>query len=123
MLRYQLGDPTATVTWLSNVTRLQIENMFAITVFEDGGKRHSIWLEAIRNGQFSVCGEVDLDDYLPRGNDSWKAAALGTSHDMRVYHYKTNFMSSHWKHFHDAIQAHRFNVVYNILPKYSICAA
>ncbi len=123
MRRYQLGNPTAVVTGLTAATRSQIENMFATTVFEDGDKRHQIWLEAIRKGQFTVCGKVDIDDYLPRGNDSWKAAALGTSHDMRIYPYKPDFLSSNWKHFHDAIQAHRFNVVYNILPKYGICAA
>lgn len=123
MKRYILGNADAVVSGLSDVTREQIKKMFANTIHEDGDKRHQKWLDAIRNGEFTVCGQVDIDDYLPRGNDSWKAAALGTSHDMRVYPYKADFMNSHWKHFHDAIQAHRFNVVYNILPKYGICAA
>ncbi len=123
MRRYLLGDPNAKVTGLSAATRLQIENMFATTVLEEGDKRHQKWLEAIRNGVFTVCGHADIDNYFARGKDSWKADALGTSFDLPVYPYKNNFLSSHWKHFHDAIQAHRFNVVYNILPRYGICAA
>lgn len=123
MRRYLLGDPHAAVTGLSADTRDQIKNMLLGTVYEDGEKRHRKWIEAIRNGKFTVCGKADIDDYFPRGNDSWKADALGTSFDMPVYPYKKNFINSQWKHFHDAIQAHRFNVVYNILPKYGICAA
>lgn len=123
MRRYQLGNPDAPVNGLSATTRQQILDMFNGTLFEDGEERHKAWLKAIRKGQFTICGKVDIDDYFPRGNDSWKAAALGTSFDMRLYPYKNEFLTSHWKHFHDAIQAHRFNVVYNILPKYGICAA
>lgn len=123
MRRYILGDPVAPVTGLTQDTRQQIENMFTSLTIEDGGKRHMKWLDAIRNGEFTACGEVDIDDYFARGNDSWKADALGTSFDLPVYPYKENFLKSPWKLFHDAIQAHRFNVVYNILPKYGICAA
>lgn len=67
--------------------------------------------------------DADINDYLPRGEDSWKAAAPGTSDELPVYAYRGNFLGSHWKDFHDAVQAYRFNVVYNILPKYGICAA
>ncbi len=123
MRRYQLGDPDAIVQGLSVATREQIKSMFATTVFEDGDKRHQVWLKAIRNGKFTACGQVDINNYFARGNDSWKADALGSSFDLPVYTYKEDFLNSHWKHFHDAVQAHRFNVVYNILPKYGICAA
>lgn len=123
MRRFQIGDPDAVVNGLSEVTREKIKTMFATTLDKDGDQRHRVWLDAIRKGEFSVCGKIDIDDYLPRGNDSWKADALGTSDDLPSYPYRGNFLGSHWKHFHDAIQAHRFNVVYNILPKYGICAA
>ena len=123
MRRFILSDPNAEVAGLGGQTREQIRNMFTATVFEDGDKRHRIWLDAVSKGVFTVCGKVDIDDYFSRGNDSWKAAALGTSFDMPIYPYKDEFLNSHWKHFHDAIQAHRFNVVYNILPSYGICAA
>ncbi len=123
MRRYQLGDPDASVQGLSDATREQIKNLFATTLFEEGEKRHQVWLAAIRSGDFTVCGQADINDYFSRGNDSWKADALGTSFDVPVYTYKDDFLNSHWKLFHDAVQAHRFNVVYNILPKYGICAA
>ncbi len=123
MKRYIAGDPNAEVTGLNPATCQQIENMFITTLLEDGQERHQKWLEAIRNGVFTVCGKVDIDDYFARGKDSWKADALGTSHDIPVHKYQKHFLESSWKYFHDAIHAHRFNVVYNILPKYGICAA
>lgn len=123
MKRYIAKDPDAMVTGLSPTTRQQIEKMFIDTTFEDGEERHQKWLEAIRKGKFTVCGEQNIDDYFARGKDSWKADALGTSHDLPVHKYQKHFLESSWKNFHDAIHAHRFNVIYNILPKYGICAA
>lgn len=32
------------------------------------------------------------------------------------------FLSSHWKLFHDALQAHRFFVLHELLPKYGLLA-
>jgi hypothetical protein len=32
-------------------------------------------------------------------------------------------MHSDWKRFHDALQVHRLQVLHEILPRYSICAA
>ncbi len=123
MRRYLKGNPNAKVKGLGSDTRKQIERMFLTTIFEDGDQRHQSWLAAIRNGEFTACGKVDINDYFARGNDSWKADALGTSFDLPVHQYKAHFLKSQWKLFHDALQAHRFNVVYNILPKYGICAA
>ncbi len=123
MRRYISGNPEANALGLSDATRQQIKNMFITTTDKIGEERHKKWLEAIRNGEFTVCGKVDIDDYFARGNDSWKADALGISGDLPIYHYKKDFLTKPWKLFHDAIQAHRFNVVYNILPKYGICAA
>ncbi len=123
MRRYIKGNPNAKVKGLSADTRQQIATMFATTTLDDGDERHQKWLAAIRNGAFTVCGKTDINDYFARGRDSWKTDALGTSFDLPVQKYKDNFLTSHWKHFHDAIQAHRFNLVYNILPKYGICAA
>jgi hypothetical protein len=123
MKRYIAGDPVAVVTGLSDITRQQIGNMFIGTTLEDGEERHQKWLAAIRNGYFTVCGKVDINDYFARGSDSWKADALGSSFDLPVTPYPKDFLTKPWKLFHDAIQAHRFNVVYNILPKYGICAA
>ncbi|MFA7240612.1 MAG: DUF6765 family protein [Sulfuricellaceae bacterium] len=123
MKRYIAKDPNATVTALGKDTRAQIESLFSSTLLKDGEQRHQKWLEAIRQGVFTVCGKVDIDNYFARGGDSWKADALGSSFDLPVYKYQEGFLEKPWKLFHDAIQAHRFNVVHNILPKYGICAA
>ncbi len=123
MRRYRLKDPVASVKGLTDATRLQLQNMFSNLQLESGDERHQKWLKAISIGAFTVCGPVDINDYFARGNDSWKAAALGSSFDLPVFPYRDNFLKSDWKLFHDAIQAHRFNVVYNILPRYGICAA
>ncbi|MDD5057195.1 MAG: hypothetical protein PHQ60_04930 [Sideroxydans sp.] len=88
---------------------------------------HYVWMSfhfLPGNGGFAA-GENpagSFDAILAKGC-SYGWHRLGTSHDLPVHCYKPNFLGSHWKHFHDAIQAHRFNVVYNILPKYGICAA
>ena len=57
----------------------------------------------------------------------WKEKALGTEKTVdskgEVFPYKPEFLKSGWKLFHDAIQAHRFAVIHDILPRYGICAA
>ncbi len=123
MRRYLLKNPHADVTGLSNETRKQIKQMFSQTLFERGEDRHQTWLAAIRTGFFTQFSSLSIKDYATRGAQSWKYAALGSSEDQAEYHYQTTFLTSNWKLFHDALQAHRFNVIYNILPKYGICAA
>jgi hypothetical protein len=90
-----------------------------------GDVRHGQWREALASGAFSF-GPVDLD-YAAKGPGSWKEAALGTlkSKDtgLETYAYSSAFLNSHWKLFHDAIQAHRNDVVHDVLPRYGICAA
>jgi hypothetical protein len=90
----------------------------------DGEVRHRGWLEKIRGGYFSF-GAEQLD-YIPKGDGSWKYAALGTlkakdSGDER-YPFNSRFLLSDWKQFHDAVQAHRLAVLHEILPRYGICA-
>lgn len=102
-----------------------VEELFRELNDPDGSWRHSRWLKAIGDGRFSF-GAVDLD-YVHKGAGSWKHTALGTEkyHDSGAerYPYSPAFLTSDWKLFHDAIQAHRFDVVYEILPRYGICAA
>jgi hypothetical protein len=126
MRRYRLGDPNADVPGLTPATRQQIADKFTSITLEDGEERHKQWLEALRKGEFTVCGKIDIDDYFSRGEDSWKADALGSSEDMPELYkhpYRNGFLRRPWTLFHEALQAHRFNVLYNILPKYDICAA
>lgn len=90
-----------------------------------GETRHAQWCEAIRAGLFSF-GPADIH-YAAKGEKSWKAAALGTNKEkdkpFETYRYSADFLHSHWKLFHDAAQAHRSDVVHDLLPRYGICAA
>lgn len=121
MQRYRLGDADAVVTGIKQADMSAIRDLFTKTRIKEGKKRHEVWLKAIAAGTFSF-GKVKLG-YEARGQNSWKARALGTSHDMRVHTYKDDFIESDWKLFHDAVQAHRLTVLHDILPRYDICAA
>ncbi len=122
MQRFILGDPDASVAGLDVDTKGKLHEMFVGVTNEEGEDRHAEWLQAIRGGAFSF-GAAAIADYMPRGRESWKAQALGSSHDLPVHRYQPAFLQSDWKMFHDAIQAHRFHVVHDILPRYGICAA
>lgn len=121
MQRFILGDPVAKVKELPAADRNQIRALFNGLKIKSGKERHKHWLKAIRQGQFSFGAENVT--YAPRGKNSWKARALGVSHDRRVHTYKPRFLTSNWKLFHDAVMAHRFFVIHELLPKYGICAA
>ncbi len=123
MRRYRLGNPDAKVTGLTTKTKAQIKKLFLEIKIKSGDERHQHWLKAIRGGAFETFGPARISSYFPRGSKSWKHAALGTSHDLPVHRYQPEFLKSNWKLFHDAIQAHRFHVVHDILPRYGICAA
>ena len=91
----------------------------------DGDERHSKWLKLIAKGTFSF-GAAKLQ-YKPKGVGSWKFQAINQKSSCdtgrEIFIYKDKFLSSNWKMFHDALQAHRFDVVHDILPKYGISAA
>lgn len=121
MQRFISGNPNAASTDLPVADRDRIWSLFDTLRIESGAERHKHWLRAIRQGQFSFGPETV--PYAPRGKHSWKAKALGVSHDLRVHTYKPRFLSSNWKLFHDAVMAHRFFVIHELLPRYGICAA
>ena len=121
MQRFIAGDADAVVPGLGDADKAAIRDLFQTLNEDDGEKRHQGWLQAIAAGTFSF-GKEDLF-YAPRGRSSWKHQALGTSHDLAVHTYKDDFLQSNWKLFHDAIQAHRFYLVHDLLPKHGICAA
>ena len=87
--------------------------------------RHEQWRAAIAKGVFSF-GSADIQ-YVAKGIGSWKEAALGNvkkqDTGFETYNYSPEFLESNWKRFHDALQAHRSDVVHDILPRYKICAA
>ena len=125
MRRYRLGDPDADVEGLSAQARKKVGSMLRTTKSDSGEERHARWLREIAAGRFGFDG-VDLS-YVAKGRGSWKHRAIGTkeSTDRRdeVFPYKSAFLVSDWKKFHDALQAHRFDVLHDILPRYGICAA
>lgn len=104
---------------------LKIEENFKTFREQSGDARHKRWLESIANGDFSF-GPQQLK-YISKGVGSWKYQALGqendTDADSDIFEFKNDFLNSDWKLFHDALQAHRFDVIHDILPKYGICVA
>lgn len=103
--------------------REQIRQNFLTFKTDDEEERHKKWLESIANGDFSF-GPVELE-YIAKGIGSWKYDAIGQEKDKDEeedeFEYNTNFLSSHWRNFHVALKAHRFDVMNDILPKYGIC--
>lgn len=100
-----------------------MDNFLAYDI-DDGEERHDRWLADIREGKF---GFKDNLEYVAKGRNSWKDRALDTKKEVETGHeqfiYQPYFLRSDWKHFHDALQAHRFDVLHDILPRYNICAA
>jgi hypothetical protein len=92
---------------------------------KNGHARHHKWLDAISQGKFSF-GDANVD-YIPKGQGSWKYQALRTEKavdkDNEIFHYHPSFLVSNWKLFHDALQAHQFYIIHDLLPKYGICVA
>lgn len=92
---------------------------------DSGEDRRKKWIEEIHKGSFSF-GPIDID-YTAKGKGSWKHKSIGqlaaSDTGREVFAYRKTFLSSNWKLFHDALQAHRFDVLHDVLPRYGICAA
>lgn len=125
MQRYLAGDAEAEVSGLTPEDAKQIANLLEILT-GDQEERTRAWGEALANGMFS-CGAEALPAYIAKGAGSWKHLALGTEaeHDRgnEVFPYRPEFLRSDWKLFHDGLQAHRFDILHDVLPPYGICAA
>ncbi len=125
MQRYRLGDPTGHVAPLLEVDRQMMANLFEQTTDHSRHTRHRTWLAAIAAGKFSF-GPATIG-YIPKGKGSWKHLALGaeTAIDRanEQFTYQHSFLMSDWKLFHDALQAHHFHVIHELLPRYDICVA
>lgn len=91
---------------------------------ENGDHRHAQWLAAFKAG---VYGFTDCPSYVAKGVGSWKHQALGTTEAVDVvsatYPYQASFLSSDWKHFHDALQIHRLHILNELLPRFGLTAA
>lgn len=128
MRAWRAGDTTLTTSnhaGLAPVDAQLVNRLFQEFDEAEGEQRHQRWLEALERGDFSF-GPATLR-YIGKGEGSWKHAALGNTKfrdsGLERYSYSPEFLSSDWKQFHDALQAHRNAVVHDILPKYGICAA
>jgi hypothetical protein len=123
---FQAGNPDANVPGLTVAQRDKLGRLFADIQAETGGERHARWLDLIAHGKFDF-PPVKVT-YKDKGSGSWKHQALGTTRkkDLKkgeVFPYAPSFLTSDWKLFHDALQAHRFTIIHVILPQYGICAA
>lgn len=95
---------------------------------EDGDARHEGWMGLLGKGRFSFGAlsptELGELNYIPKGRGSWKYDALGTEaaqdDPSETYEWTPAFESSHWKHFHDALKAHRSEVLDRILPVFQL---
>lgn len=102
-----------------------IHDLFSTLTDDDAASRHREWLKRIHEGTFSF-GPVPPVKYVETGDGSWKNAALVLGEDDwddALFPYLPSFLSSHWKLFNDALQAHRLFVLHELLPGYGICAA
>ncbi len=125
MQRYLAGKPDATAPGLPESDKILIGVLLENITDNTGSLRHQKWLSAIAQGKFSF-GKANVT-YIPKGKGSWKHLALGTENTVdrenEVFPYHSNFLASDWKLFHDALQAHHFYIIHDLLPKYGICVA
>ncbi len=113
------------VTGLPNKDANKIFSRLKSIKGDNGEIRHAKWIAEIERGTFSFGPASPV--YIAKGTGSWKyksieqVAAADTGRE--IFPYRKTFLKSNWKQFHDALQAHRFDVVHDVLPKYGICAA
>jgi len=123
--RFLAGDTGGDPPGLPPKISARIKTMFETLTDDNPDRRHERWLAALAEDAFGF-GPVELT-YRPKGADSWKHRALGTtaSRDSKSvrFEYRAEFLRSDWKLFHDASKAHRLSVVDDILPEYGISVA
>ena len=123
--RYRLGDADASVPGLLPADADRIAQCFKTFTDANGKVRHQAWMNAIKQGLFSF-GPTAVT-YVDKGKDSWKFNAIGTEKlldsEEDVFQFRNEFFNSNWKHFHDALLAHRFYILHKLLPVYGICMA
>lgn len=121
--RFLVGDPNAEVPGLPPADRDLIAHTLANTTDWGGDIRHQKWLNLVQEGKFSFGAEKVT--YIGSGAGSWRSQALGSNAEGKrnIYPYQQDFLYSNWKLFHDALLAHRFYIIHELLPQYGICVA
>lgn len=120
MQAFRAGSLDADVPGLSAPDRHVIQRLLREVRLDDAEDRWDAWEHEIRAGSFSF--GPDVIGYVGEGEGSWQHDALGEPSGGE-YVYREAFLESNWKHFHDALILHRYDVVYRILPRYGICTA
>ena len=122
---FRAGDVHLNAPGMPNETQQKVLALMQSNRHEDKKLRHREWIKHIQKGRFGFPG-VKLN-YQARGVNSWKYLALGTrklwDKTSDLFQYDASFLDCDWKLFHDALLAHRFAVIHDILPRYGICAA
>jgi hypothetical protein len=122
--RYLACDPKLADVPLPAADAAVIDRLLRETLMIEGESRHAVWLQAIARGAFSF-GPAPVE-YVDQGDGSWKMQALGSDPDddsEETFVFDSAFLTSHWKHFHDAVQHHRLFVVHELLPRFGLCAS
>jgi hypothetical protein len=125
MQRYIAKDAHGDVPGMSSANQEKLRTKFKEYKSDEGETRHEKWVAAIKNGDFpEMAGDEPLEYIIGNNSGSWKFDALGIFEDEKTdYDYPEDFLTSDWKKFHDAIYAHRFQLIHEILPRYGICVA
>lgn len=125
---FRKSDLTMNLESMPGLPAKDFKKIFSLieSIKGDSGEiRHEQWLEEIRKGSFSF-GPEEIK-YIAKGRSSWKHKSIGqlsaSDTGREEFRFKKSFMSSNWKLFHDALQAHRLDVLHDVLPKYGICSA
>jgi hypothetical protein len=125
MQRFRADDSNAPTAGIPSADRDLIYDLFITLTEHSSHTRHRQLADVIASGKFSF-GAATIE-YIPKGKGSWKHQALGTERDTdqdnEIFTYSHTFLNSDWKLFHDALQAHHFYVIHELLPKYEICVA
>ena len=125
---YVQGDSTMNLESMPGLPEKDAKTILSLlkTIKGDSGdERHQKWIDEISKGRFSFGAEKI--SYIAKGKGSWKHKSIGqlaaADHGRETFPFSEKFMKSDWKHFHDALQAHRLDVLHDVLPRYGICAA
>ena len=121
MYKFRLNRKTKRIFLPSD--RDQLEILLQGTYSHNASERLGVWMDAIRTGKFSF-GADKIPDYVAQSIGSWKYDAVGEvfsgAMDITVDNFHAGFLDSNWRNFHDAAQAHRFFILYVLLPQYGI---
>lgn len=123
LVNYKNNQEDFTLHSLPKKDREEIEFCFRNFTSDDAEIRYLNWNKKIKEGAFSFGAEEVF--YINETEKSWESA-LDFSLPKEINcliedaNYSDEFLSSHWKLFHDALVDHRKTVLHEILPSFKI---